>query len=281
MTKLFISADLEGACGVTSPLHCFPERDRPGYERAVSALVQEVNAVVSAAFDAGATEIVVNDAHGYMTNLPVAALSPRVRLLSGKPKACAMSAGLDESFDGVLFVGYHAKAGTTAGILNHTFHDKLFDVSVNGVSYGESGINALYASLEFGVPVILASGDQALREEVHSFLPAMETIQTKTSLSFSAALNRPLEDVLAEYRQKVTALMQAPESWRQNLLTLEPPYTLQVTFINSLAADVAMTLPWLNRLDGRTVSFETERFQTVYQALQSCYAILSYSAYME
>lgn len=279
--KLFISADLEGVCGVTSPLQCFPKSDRSGYQLAVEQLAKEVSTVALAALEAGAGEIIVNDSHGYMTNLALPHLPPQVQLLSGKPKCCAMSAGLDKTCDGAIYIGYHAKAGTLNGLLNHTFHDKLFDVSVNGISYGETGINALYASLIHQVPVILISGDQALCEEAKQLCPTLETVQTKTSLSFAAALSRPQGDVLAEYQEKIKQLLTKPKGWRKNLLALKAPYTLQVTFINSLAADVAMTMPWLTRIDGRTIEYQTSDFQELYQALQSAYAILSYSGYME
>lgn len=166
MTKLYISADLEGVCGVVSPHHCSAEPDRSAYDWAVSQLEMEVAAVVEAALDHGVSEVLVNDSHCTMTNLYLEQVDPRVSLLTGKPKRCAMSAGLDERFDAAIYIGYHAKAGAHKGVLSHTFHSKLFDVSVNGVSYGEGGINALYASLVHGVPLVLASGDRAFVEEI-------------------------------------------------------------------------------------------------------------------
>ena len=66
-------------------------------------------------------------------------------------------------------------------------------ISVNGVSYGEGGINALYASLVHNVPVILASGDQAFCAEITDLIPGIATVRTKTSLTASAALSRPPE----------------------------------------------------------------------------------------
>jgi D-amino peptidase len=281
MTKLFISADLEGACGVTSPKQCFPELDLEAYTIATSQMAKEVSVVVEAAFQNGVSDIVVNDSHGYMTNLMLEQLSPRVQLLSGKPKKCAMSAGLDETFDAAIYLGYHAKAGTKCGILNHTFHSKLFNVAVNGVSYGEGGINALFASLEYQVPVILASGDQAFCEEITGLIPGIRTVQTKQSLSFAAALGRPWADVESDYIQTVGELLQTKAKWSENLILLHPPYVLDVTFINSLCADVAMTMPWLTQVDGRTVRYQATDFRKLYQALQSCYSILSYSNYMD
>jgi len=195
VTKLYISADLEGVCGVVSPHHCAAEPDRSAYDWAVSQLEMEVAAVVDAALDHGVSEILVNDSHCTMTNLYLEQVDPRVSLLTGKPKRCAMSAGLDESFDAAIYVGYHAKAGAHKGVLSHTFHNKLFDVSVNGVSYGEGGINALYASMVFGVPLVLASGDRAFVEEIHQLLPALETVETKIGLTQTAAQCHPLANV--------------------------------------------------------------------------------------
>src|SRR5689334_5304716 len=126
MTKLYISADLEGICGVVAPYHCAPEPDRAAYDWAVSQMELEVNAVVDAALDHGVSEIVVNDSHCAMTNLFLDQIHPKVSLVTGKPKRCAMSAGLDESFDAAIYVGYHAKAGTQRGVLCHTFHHKIF-----------------------------------------------------------------------------------------------------------------------------------------------------------
>jgi len=281
VTKLYISADLEGACGIVSPHQCSRTPDRDAYDWAVSQLEMEVSAVVETALDHGATEILINDSHYTMTNLTLERVDPRVSLLSGKPKRCAMSAGLDSSFDGAIYLGYHAKAGTHQGVLCHTFHSKLFDVSVNDVSYGEGGINALYASLEHGVPLVMASGDRAFVQEIHQLVPGLPTVETKIGLSHTAALNHPLENVLEDYAEKTRKVMENRAAWAERKLSLSGPYTLNITFMNTLAADAANTIPGLDRLDGRTLQFKTEQFQTIYQMLQSCYSILNYTDYLE
>ena len=281
MTKLYISADLEGVCGVVSPHHCSRTPDRDAYDWAVSQLEMEVSAVVETALDHGASEILINDSHCTMTNLALERVDPRVSLLSGKPKRCAMSAGLDNTFDGAIYIGYHAKAGTHQGVLSHTFHSKLFDVSVNGISYGEGGINALYASLEFGVPLVMASGDRAFVQEIHQLIPDLPTVETKVGLTQTAALNHPLEQVLEDYAEKTRKVMTNSSSWPERKLNINGPFTLDTTFINTLAADAANTIPGLERLDGRRLQFKSERFQIIYQMLQSCYSILNYTDYLE
>lgn len=281
MTKLYISADLEGVCGVVTWHQVSPEPDRDAYDLAVAQLETEVEAVVEAALDAGVEEIVVNDSHCGMTNLRLAHMHPEVSLLSGKPKRCAMSAGLDKSFDGAIYIGYHAKAGALKGVLSHTFHSKLFDVSINGVSYGEAGMNALYASLVFGVPLIMASGDTAFIEEIHTLLPNLATVETKQGLTQTAALNRPLEELLTDYAEKTIAILKEQSDWKNNILKVPGPYELRMTFINPLAADTANLIPGLTRVDGRTLTYKSDNFETVYQMLQSCYSLLANTAGLE
>jgi D-amino peptidase len=281
MTKLYISADLEGVCGVTSPHQCATEPDRSAYDWAVSQLEMELGAVIDVALDHGVSEILVNDSHCTMTNLYLEQVHPRVSLLSGKPKRCAMSAGLDNTFDAAMYIGYHAKAGTHKGVLCHTFHSKLFDVSVNGVSYGEGGINALHAGLAYGVPVILGSGDRAFADEIHRLIPDLAVVETKEGLTHTAARCRPMEAVLEEYAEKTRQVLENRASWKQNIPQVPGPYELRMTFINTLAADAANSIPGLERIDGRTLGYKTDTFETLYQMLQSCYSILAYTSFLE
>lgn len=283
MTKLYISADLEGVCGVVSPRHCDPKAgDLQAYHWAVKQLAHELNLVVTATEaypeDDGAHEITINDAHMAMTNLCQSDLPASVRLISGKPKTCAMAAELNSSYDAMLLVGYHTMAGTQGGVLCHTFHDQLFEVSLNGTAYGEGGINALYASLVHNVPVIFASGDNLFCQEMHQLLPGLTTVETKTAISFSCASNHPPQVVEKAYEETIRSLMQQQNTWKQNILNIQAPYRLQITFTTTRAADVVATLPWVSRVDGRTLSFTSDDFGLIYEALQSCYSLLAYQA---
>lgn len=286
MAKYYISADLEGVCGVSSPLQCYPKDQWAGYDMAVRQLALEVTTVAESilAHDSQA-EIVVNDAHSTMTNLNPEQLLPCIALLSGKPKLCAMMAGLDSSFKAALLIGYHAKAGTEKGVLNHTFHSKLFDVAINGVSCGEGGINTFYASLVHQVPVILASGDAAFCQEIAQISDGIYTVETKVGLTTTAAKSHDRETVLEAYRDATSQAVGECLKWNSNqkakLVKLAPPYTLRMTFIHSLACDVVMTSPLYQRIDGRTVILAADDFETVYRGLQSAYTMLSYTDFME
>ncbi|MBX4373295.1 M55 family metallopeptidase, partial [Mycobacterium tuberculosis] len=78
------------------------------YERGRKIMTEEANAVIEAAFEAGANEVVVNDSHSKMNNLLIENLHPETQLITGDVKPYSMVQGLDGSFSGAVFTGYHA-----------------------------------------------------------------------------------------------------------------------------------------------------------------------------
>ena len=155
--KIYISVDMEGIGGIgTSEMVNSHGKD---YETGRRLMTAEVNAVVKAIFQAGPAEIVVNDSHGDMQNLLHTELDARVEYIQSNIKPLGMVQNLDGSFDGVIFIGYHAKAGTENGYLAHTGSGSVKGLWINGTEVGEGGLNTYYAG-SLGVPVILASGDK-------------------------------------------------------------------------------------------------------------------------
>jgi D-amino peptidase len=283
--KFYISADLEGICGVVSLKQCSPEPDRPAYELAVRQMMREVAVVCNTLHASGQVgTIVVNDAHCSMLNLSYESLPPSVELISGKPKPLAMSAGLNSDFDGLLLVGYHAKAGALHGVISHTFHHRLFDVSINGFSLGEAGINAFHAKQTYGVPLLFASGDWALGQELETFIPGLPFVETKRGIGQNAAQCHAWNEVEAAYQRQIRAMLQSMDSKQPELsvsILEKGPFEVQVTFLTPLAADNACIIPRLKRIDGRTVSFSADTFVEAYGFLQSSYTILAATAGMD
>jgi D-amino peptidase len=272
----FISVDMEGLCGVASLAQCYPKHpDSAAYQTAVVQMAREVNTVTRAILQASPeANIIVNDAHSTMTNLSLEHLDGRVHLLSGKPKKCAMMAGLKRGFEGVIFLGYHAKAGTAGGVLNHSFHFDIVDILINTVSYGEAGINTLYANIVCEVPIILAAGDAAFCEELSPLAPEAILVTSKTGLSTTAALSVPQETYLKTLHQSMIKAMalKAP-----SLISLGDPYEVNITFANTLACDVVALNPAFQRIDGRTIAIEAHDFETAYRHIQNAYTLLAYS----
>lgn len=174
--KLFLSADMEGTCGVVS----WPETERAtpmDYAPIQKQMTREVAAACRGALSAGAEEVLVKDAHDSARNIDPAGLPRGTRLnraWSGDP--LSMMSGLDrEKFDAVFFTGYHAWAGCPGNPLSHTMNGRNDHVTLNGQMCSEFLINA-YTAGYYGVPVALLTGDKALCDYAKSLIPAITSV---------------------------------------------------------------------------------------------------------
>ena len=219
--KVFISIDMEGITGVVN----WEDVSRSGkdYDYFRKIMTREANAAVEGALAAGATEIVVRDSHGSARNILPELLNENALLIrdwSGGPKV--MMEGLDESFDAVIFIGYHAKAGTPDALLEHTSSGTVTDFSVNGVSMPEAGYNALIAGY-YDVPVVFVAGDKLLCDQITALLCDVETVPVKKGIG-AAAVNLHPEVTREMIRTGVEQALRNLD--RYNPFDLESPYTL-------------------------------------------------------
>jgi D-amino peptidase len=182
--KIFLSSDMEGTAGVVDWEQCVG--DGPEAAAGRGLLLAEVNAAIEGALAGGATEIVVNDSHATMRNLPPDALAGEASYISGSHKPLYMMQGLDDSFDAVLFVSYHGSVGAPAG-LSHTYNPQaVVEARLDGVATGEAGINALVAA-HYGVPVVLVTGDRCACAETSALIPGVHAAVVKEPVGRLAA----------------------------------------------------------------------------------------------
>jgi D-amino peptidase len=258
--KVFISADMEGVAGVVANGQTGVEgRDYSVFREIMTA---EVNAAIAAAYDAGATDVAVIDAHGGGTNLRPADVDRRATLISGAPMPMGMMTGIDSSFAAVIFIGYHASASAADAILGHTYTTVLKAVRLNGQEVGEWGLNAALAGY-YGVPLVFASGDRALVEQVHAVLPEVETVAVKEGVSSSAA--KILHPEIA--RERIAAGVRKALTREQPIAPwqLSKPVTLEVELATAAATDLAMLVPAMKRVSGRVVSYEAPDMRAAYR----------------
>src|SRR5687768_3319108 len=166
--RVYISVDMEGISGVNGDDQT--SAGQPEYGRARKLMAEDTNAAIRGAFEGGATDVLVNDSHGGQRNLLPEDLDQRARLISHSFKRHGMMEGLDDSFDAVIFVGYHAKADAPRGLFAHTGSGVVRDLQINGRSVGEGGMNAALAAY-YGVPVVSVSGDDVAIAEVKESVP--------------------------------------------------------------------------------------------------------------
>jgi len=252
--KVFISADLEGATGVTA----WDKADE------VVGMIADVNAAVEGALAAGATEVVVRDAHETARNLPLDKVHPRARLLRGWADLALMMEGLDESYDAAFLVGYHARAMTETGVLAHTMSDQIRSLRIGGIECGEYGISAVHAG-HFGVPVVLACGDQDLAGQVVEFIPGIETVAVKSGLTRTCALSLSAEQA----REAIQAAAQRALARRTEIAPCRPeaPLRVELELADPRSASVCALVPGTERVGRTAVRCEAEHGLAVAQVL--------------
>lgn len=249
--KTYISVDMEGISGVVNWTQVSTGKDSEDHDRFRALMVQDVNAAVEGALEAGATAILVNDAHAAMRNILITALHPEAELVTGSPKPFSMVEGLDETFQAVFLIGYHARAGSP-GVLNHTYSGSLMECRFNGQPVGETGLNAAVAG-HFGVPVALVTGDDLVTREARDLLGPVRAVAVKHALGRYAARclhpDRTRELIRVAAREALSRL-DAVRPYRPGL-----PLRVEIDFRDTGQADAASVLPGLDRAGGRTVAF--------------------------
>ena len=222
--KVFISVDMEGITGVVS----VDDASRGGkdYDYFRQTMTREANAAIEGALAAGATEIVVRDSHGSALNLLPEMLNRNSKLLRDWSEGpMYMMEGIDASFDAAIYIGYHARAGTPNGVLDHTSSGNVTDVSINGLSMPETGYNALMAG-HFGVPVVFVAGDKAVCDQAEELLGNVATVAVKEGIG-AAALNLHPEVAREQIREGVERALNNLDDYKP--YKLPAPYTLVLT----------------------------------------------------
>jgi len=266
--RIYISADLEGVSGVVATDHTSTEGS--DYGRARRLMTAEVDAAARAALDAGAEEVVVNDGHGGMRNLLIEELSPEVRLMTGTPKILGQMEGIDcsEGFDGCIFIGYHARAGTH-GVLNHTISGAVVSrVRLNGRELGETGLNAALAG-KFSVPLVLVSGDSNVCEQAREIVPEVVTVAVKEAAGRYAALCQSPVRARSLIASGVTEALEKMQRGEIRPYEVKGPVEVVLATVDTAMADLAELLPGSRRVDELSVAYEGKDACEAYRALRA------------
>lgn len=268
--KIFVSVDMEGIGGIgTGEMVSATGKD---YALGRKLMTEEVNAVVRAIYAFGAAEVLVNDSHGDMQNLFHTELDERVTYIQGNIKPFGMMQDLDSSFDAVIFIGYHARAGTETGFLAHTGSGVVKGLWLNDAEVGEGGLNAAYAG-ELGVPVILASGDSAFTTEIKKLI-GTTTVSTKQAIGGKVArLFHPqaVRDRLAKAVRKALSELRSAKPF-----LLGKPARLKMRFDTTTRADILEAIPGVSRVDGYTIAYTARDMAEAYKLVRLMYKYISF-----
>lgn len=265
--KVFMHWDMEGTSGLFARDQAWykEKRLRPEVaEEGLKLLIADVNNAAEAALKAGVDQLIVCDTHGGGGNFrPKDMLAdPRITYLyksrGYEGKSFRWMPGLNETVDGLMLMGHHAKAGTPDAFLPHTENTSWADFSINGRSVGEIGIETCFAG-HWGVPLILAQGDEAMCKEVQAQFPGAVTACVKRAESFdrctgpdAEAARRLTAESVAEAIRKLQTAKPAP--YKPAL-----PMRVVLRFKSETAAEAAAKKPGVRRTDAYTVQCDVKR----------------------
>lgn len=259
--KLFISADIEGCAGValTDETH----KNEAVYRAFAKQMTKEVAAACEAAHDAGADEIVVKDGHGDASNIDPLMMPDYVTLIRGKSgHPYNMMSGLDGSFDGVMYIGYHAPAGDPGFAISHTSTGNSLYIRLNGNYMSEFMLNS-YTAASHGVPVLFVSGDRAICGMAKDMVKDITTAVTKSGLGGSTYCEAPGK-VLESIRRGVKQALSGDLS--RCRVELPASFTYEVTFKDWKKAYQMSFYPGMKAVDTFTDRLETSRWMDVVTA---------------
>lgn len=249
--KIYISADMEGVVGVVSGEQLGPQGFE--YQRFRELMTQEVNAAIAGALAAGATEIVVSDSHGNGQNLLIEKLPKDILLVRSWPRPLGMMQGIDATFAGAVFIGYHSGTTNPEGVRAHTLSSaRIADVKLNGISMSEAGINAAIAG-HFNVPVIMISGDDIVVKETTALLGNVEGAVVKWASGFHSAKTIMPEASYQLIHQRVRRAVERIKEFKTYKLTT--PIKLEVRFKNYRPSEVLSYLSIVERADAHSIRF--------------------------
>ena len=271
--RVYISVDMEGISGVVGDDQT--SAGQPEYARSRKLMAEDANAAIRGAFDGGATAVVVNDSHGSQRNLLPEDLDPRARLISHSFKRHGMVEGLDDTFDAVIFIGYHAKADSPRGLFAHTGSGVVKDVQVNGRSAGEGGLNTLMAQW-YGVPVVMISGDDVAIEQQKEWTPDVRGVVVKRAINMRAvegiSPSQARREIQAAARDGVAA---AKKTARPSETERGKGYKVRMQLRNFTIPEVATAFSEIQLVAPDTVEFTRATMPEAYRIIRVLYRFIS------
>jgi len=271
--KIYISIDMEGMPGTFNWEQ--EKTDRASVRACCMAHVTDCLTAILESEQAGEiTEICIADSHSAGDNLyfGITALDERISLISGGPRPHYMMPAFSNDYDTVFFLGYHAGTGAQKANMDHSYsNSRIQKIWINEIPMNEAMINAAYAGYH-GVPVALVSGDKALEAEVKLALPWVNYVCTKEAVAKFAAKNYSqlaVQKNMQEQTRKALGRNALP------LYTFTSPITLKIEFKSTAMTDVACLMPYVKRLDGRTVEYTDNDYVVVFEAIMALVTLAS------
>ncbi len=268
LNRIFISSDIEGTCGI-----CHWDETalgHPQYEQFRRQMTREVSAACEGAFAGGSDGIYVKDAHDSARNLLPAELPENVQIFRGWGSDIhSMMSGIDSSFSGVLFTGYHSSSNTEDSPLAHTMNTKNTSVKINGIQTSEMVINTFVAAY-YDVPVLMIAGDAGVCEAAKRLNPHIYTVPTQYGRGSGTVSIHPNEAVRRIRETAEIAVRDGLANPEKFKFDLPNKFDVEVEFIDHAKARRASFYPGVRRSGPRTVLFSSDAYYDVLRFFMFC-----------
>ena len=268
--KLYLSADIEGTAGIT--LWDETEYGHPRYAYFSDQMTREVRAACEGAASAGFGDILVKDAHDSACNLIPAKLpaSENLRIFRGWGSDIhSMMSGIDASFAGAIFTGYHSSSNTDASPLCHTMNLDNVSIRINGIQASELVINTFAAAL-YDVPVLLVTGDLGVCEQAKRLCPAIYTVPVSRGCGNGSISIHPAEAVKRIREKAEMAVADGIAHPEKFAVALPNNFDVEVEFVKHNRARRASFYPGVKQIGPRTVRFSSDAYYDVLRFFMFC-----------
>ncbi len=257
--KIYISADMEGLAGAVTDEQLGPSGFE--YQRFREFMTAEVNAAIDAARAAGATEILVGDSHGNGQSLLIDRLPNDVMIVRSWPRPLGMMDGIDATFDGAIFIGYHSSTSNRRGVRAHTMSSaNVTELRLNDIAMSEGGLNAAIAG-HFGVPIILVSGDDVAVAETQVIVGEVEGAVVKWARGFHSARTLTPEAAQEVIRTRVASAIGRIDEFEPYVL--ETPIEVELSLKHYQPVELLGYLPNVERISSHSIRYIAQDMEEV------------------
>ncbi|MBF0406078.1 MAG: M55 family metallopeptidase [Candidatus Riflebacteria bacterium] len=260
--KIYIVADMEGIAGVVSAEQISNTSDWET-EPSRKQLTDEVCAVCAGALESGVTEIYINDFHGNGRNIIADKLPHQAMLIRGDFRPTSGFDLLDESFAGLVFLGAHARTGSWASVIPHTYSEKVY-FEIFGQPIGEFDLLSLLAG-EHKIPTVLIAGDAKTVEQAKTNLPSTQMVVTKYALSHNSAVCVHPKKVCLDLKSKIKlAIKNIPANEPPAIV---PPIQLTIKLTSIKMVEKVIWIPGLKRVNETVFEFFGDNMRQIAQLI--------------
>lgn len=264
--RVYISVDAEGISGIVKLSQVIPAS--ADYSFCRSMMINDVNAAIRGAFNAGATEVIINDAHHKGDNIQIDKLDSRAKLISGTDRPLIMMQGIDMGFDAALLIGYHSSKGNK-GVISHTYFYSIIEVTINKVPVSEYEINGLLAGY-FKIPVVFISGDNELVKDARKNIPGVYSTVTKEAIGTASALCYHPDITKKSIEENVEkALRNYKNDNIKPMTTGTDKIELEIQFPTTGHADYASGISGFELVKPNRVKFVANNYMDMFKAFYS------------